>query len=192
MMCMDRRETLKIASVMLAGLCGGASAQETDAPLAPGSASKQDFDYFIGDWRVENQRLRQRLAGSHDWEVFAGRTRCQQMFDGLVNLNESVSHPQPRTTYGLGLRAFDAPRGRWADWYLSASEPSRIDAPLYGRFADRVGTFYSRDSFEGRPILVRGRFTPVNDAEAKWDQSFSIDEGATWEINWIMRYIRIG
>lgn len=190
-MRIDRRETIKLASIMLAGLgAAGTPAQETGAPLASGTASKQDFDYFIGDWRVEHHRLRQRLAGSRDWEVFAGHTRCQKMFDGLVNLNESVAYRQGRKTYGLGLRAFDAPRGRWVDWYLSAGDLSRIDAPLYGRFADRVGTFYSRDIFEGRPILVRGRFMPVNDAEAKWDQAFSIDEGVTWEINWIMRYLR--
>jgi len=103
-MRIDRRETIKLASIMLAGLgAAGTPAQETGAPLASGTASKQDFDYFIGDWRVEHHRLRQRLAGSRDWEVFAGHTRCQQMFDGLVNLNESVAYRQGRKTYGLGL-----------------------------------------------------------------------------------------
>lgn len=188
-----RRDAIKLAAIALTGLSMGterALAQDSTAPLAPGTAAKGDFDFFLGNWRVEHRRLRKRLAGSNDWEEFEGRTSCQRMFDGLVNLNESISYRGGRTSYGMGLRALDEPRGRWADWYLAASDLSKIDAPLYGRFAKGVGSFYSREVLEGRQILVRGQFVPVGDTEARWDQAFSVDEGATWETNWIMRYRR--
>ena len=123
-------------------------------------------------------------------EELGGETHCQQLFGGLLNLNESKSYRGGRTAYGMGLRAFDGRRGRWVDWYVSASDLSKIDSPLYGRFANGVGTFYSRDLFEGRPILVRGRFAPVGETEARWEQAFSPDDGESWEINWIMRCLR--
>ncbi len=188
----DRRTAMKITVAALAGLGATAPfAQDNIAPLAEGTASKSDFDYFIGRWRVEHRRLRKRLAGSNDWEEFGGKTHCQQMFGGLVNLNESISYRNGRASYGMGLRALDEPRGRWADWYLAASDLSQIDPPLYGRFANGVGTFHSRETFEERPILVRGQFASLNDTEARWEQAFSTDEGATWETNWVMRYLRI-
>lgn len=186
-----RREAMKLTALLLAGLgAGDALAQDRAAPPGEGKAAKGDFDFFLGKWRVEHRRLRRRLAASNDWEEFGGETFCQQMFGGLVNLNESISCRGGRRSYGLGLRALDEAHGRWADWYLTASDPGKIDPPLYGRFARGVGTFHSRESFEGRPILVRGQFMPVHDTEARWEQAFSADEGATWETNWIMRYLR--
>jgi hypothetical protein len=188
-----RRETFKWAAAVLAALgTKGVHAQASPAPLAEGAATKTDFDYFVGRWRVEHRRLRKRLAGSNDWEAFSGRTQCQQLFDGLVNLNESISFRGGRTSYGLGLRALDEPRGRWADWYLAANDLSKIDPPLYGRFLNGMGTFYSRELFEGRPVLVRGQFSSSTASEARWEQAFSVDEGASWETNWVMRYLREG
>ncbi len=187
----DRRILLKGAALALAGLGAGETrAQESATPLPEGTASRGDFDYFLGTWRVEHRRLRRRLAGSNDWEEFPGRTHCQRLFGGLVNLNESISYRGGRTAYGMGLRALDEAGGRWADWYLAASDLSRIDPPLYGRFAGGVGTFYARETYEGRPVLVRGRFSSVSESEARWDQAFSTDDGASWEINWVMRYLR--
>ncbi len=187
---MDRRMAIQSAALVLAGLrASSASAQE--APLPEGTASRGDFDYFLGNWRVEHRRLRKRLAGSNDWETFGGRTHCQQLFGGLVNLNESISYRGGRTSYGMGLRAFDEPGRRWVDWYLSAGDLSKIDPPLYGRFSKGVGTFLSRETFEGRPVLVRGQFASVSRDEARWEQAFSVDGGATWETNWVMRYLKM-
>lgn len=189
-MRMDRRALMQGATLTLAGLGARGTLAQAAAPLPEGTASRSDFDYFLGSWRVEHRRLRKRLVESNDWEEFAGRTHCQQLFGGLVNLNESISYRGGHTSYGMGLRALDEPGGRWADWYLSASDLSKIDPPLYGRFADGVGTFYARETFDGRPVLVRGRFSSVKQDEARWDQAFSTDDGASWEINWVMRYLR--
>lgn len=187
----DRRHLLTLAAALpVLGLTGTEVFAQDAAPLPEGHATRHDFDYFLGSWRVEHRRLRERLKGSDDWQTFEGRTTCQSLFGGLVNLNESVTIRDGRTIYGMGLRAFDEPGERWADWYLAESDLGKIDPPLYGRFENGVGTFLANDLFEGRPILVRGQFFSLSPFEARWEQAFSTDRGASWEVNWIMRYLR--
>lgn len=158
---------------------------------ASGGGSIHDFDFFLGSWSVRHRRLRKRLAGSNDWEEFDGTTRCQALLGGVVNLNESLARRAGGPTAGMGLRAYDAKTDTWADWYLSAANPHAIDTPGVGRFVDGVGTFLSDDTFEGRPIKVRGQFRSLSPTEAQWDQAFSPDGGASWETNWIMRYSKV-
>jgi hypothetical protein len=56
--------------------------------------------------------------------------------------------------------------------------------------ADGVGTFLSDDTLDGKPIKVRGLFSPLSPTLAQWEQAYSADNGKTWETNWVMRYIR--
>ena len=58
---MQRRRVIQSAVLALAGLSArGVTAAEAEVQLPPGTASRGDFDYFLGSWRVEHQRLRKR------------------------------------------------------------------------------------------------------------------------------------
>jgi hypothetical protein len=188
----NRRDSLGFAAgALLAGLASGAA--QAAAPPAPGAAaSPRDFDFFLGRWQVKHRRLKARLAGSNDWEEFAGETTCWPLLGGIANANDSVSWRGGKAWRGLGLRAYDAESGTWADWSLSGASPRQIDPPGVGRFQGPVGTFLSDDSFDGRPIKVRGIFTAIQPGLAQWEQAFSADGGASWETNWVMRYVRTG
>jgi hypothetical protein len=183
---LDRRALLS-GLVFAAGFgsigTAGASGVSTGSP--------RDFDYFIGSWKVHHRRLRKRLIGSTDWEEFEGATRCESLFGGAANLNESVSFRGGVKSHGLGLRAFDPKSGRWADWYLSGGDPTHIDPPGVGTFANGVGTFLSDEVYEGAPVKVRGLFRSLDLKTAQWEQAFSTDGGVTWETNWVMRYSRV-
>jgi hypothetical protein len=185
-----RRDLLALA-VATPALVAAREAFAAKAPVSGARGSIHDFDFFFGSWTVRHRRLRKRLAGNNDWEDFDGTTQCQALLGGVVNLNESFAKRESGSTAGLGLRAYDAKTDSWADWYLSAANPHAIDKPGIGRFADGVGTFLSDDTFEGRPIKVRGQFRSLSPGEAQWDQAFSPDGGATWETNWIMRYSKV-
>ncbi|NKJ19715.1 DUF1579 domain-containing protein [Dyella sp. SG609] len=160
-------------------------------PAAAAASGAHDFDFFLGNWRVHHRRLRKRLAGSRDWDEFEGSSRCQALLGGLVNVNESESRRGGQTYNGLGIRAYDAASGLWADWYLDGGKPTSIEAAGSGRFAGGVGTFLADETFEGKPVKVRGIFTPVTADTCQWEQAFSPDEGRSWETNWIMRYTRV-
>ena len=63
-------------------------------------ASASDFDFFIGDWRVEHRRLKERLVGCTDWEVFAGTTSTRKILGGMGNCDDNhlelpIVDPQP-------------------------------------------------------------------------------------------------
>jgi hypothetical protein len=191
-----RRHLVQLAlaalpSLLTIGDAGGAAAQTATAPPAGGAGPQHDFDFFLGDWKVHHRVLRKRLAGAGDWDEFDGTTKCQALLGGLVNLNESVSNRPSGVTRGLGLRGYDAKTQTWADWYLDARNATVLDPPGIGRFENGVGVFLSDDTFEGRPIKVRGRFSSLSPTEAQWDQAFSPDGGKTWETNWVMRYTRV-
>ena len=178
---LDRRTLMAV----LAALPAGALA----APAAA-AGSARDFDWFVGAWRVEHRRLRQRFVGSNDWELFQGTTTCQALLGGVVNLNESQGRRESGEFRGMGLRAYDAKTDRWFDWYLTASDPTNLGEPGIGRFEGKVGTFLSDELYGGLPTKVRGRFTSISAREATWEQAMSRDGGATWETNWVMRYLR--
>lgn len=177
----DRRTLLAVLAALPAG---------TLATPAAAAGSVKDFDWFVGSWRVEHRRLRQRFVGSNDWETFQGTTTCQQLLGGVVNLNESLGTRESGPFRGMGLRAYDAKSDRWFDWYLTASDPTNLGEPGIGRFEGKVGTFASVETIGGTPTHVRGRFTSISAGEATWEQAMSRDGGATWETNWIMRYLR--
>ena len=78
------------------------------------------------------------------------------------------------------------PTGRSADAIRPGSSVDGV-----GRFANGVGIFFADDTFEGKPIRVRGMFTPLTPRSMQWEQAFSPDGGRTWETNYVMHHTRI-
>ena len=179
-MSLDRRTLLAVLAALPASTLA--------TPAAAGSV--KDFDWFLGTWRVEHRRLRQRFAGSNDGEEFQGTTHCQALLGGVVNLNESQGRRESGEFRGMGLRAYDASTDQWFDGSLTASDPTSLGEPGVGRFEGKVGTVLSEELYGGLPTRVRGRFTSLSPREATWEQAMSRDGGSTWETNWVMRYTR--
>jgi hypothetical protein len=70
------------------------------------------------------------------------------------------------------------------------TNPTQIAVEGTGTFANGVGTFLSDDTFEGKPIKVRGLWSNVTPDSFQWEQAFSVDGGKSWETNWVMRHDR--
>jgi hypothetical protein len=152
------------------------------------AASPEDFDFLQGDWIVANRRLKARLAGSDDWEEFPAKQRFWKLLDGVANVDEFDC---PALGFkGMSVRALDRTRGEWAIYWIGSGD-GVLQPPVYGSFADGRGEFMGDDSFGGRPIKVRFRWT-VSPTAPVWEQAFSADGGETWETNWVMRFSRAG
>lgn len=161
------------------------------APATSERDGRHDFDFIHGRWQVHNERLRQRLAGSDDWEVFAARAECRPILDGMGNVEEF--HTTWNGGYeGMALRLYDPAARQWRI-HWSSNRSGVLDPAVSGRFDDEgVGTFFGGDMHDGRPVLVRFQWRHGNTHNAHWQQAFSVDEGASWETNWQMWFRRIG
>jgi hypothetical protein len=60
-----------------------------------------DFDFFIGKWRVHHRRLKERLANNDNWEQFEGTSTVQKILGDLGNMDDNVIE-LPSGTYRAG------------------------------------------------------------------------------------------
>jgi hypothetical protein len=178
--------------LLLTLAAGGGAARHGSIGRAASAAAdhRSDWAWLIGNWEVRHRRLRERLAGSHAWDEFAGRSNLWLTMDGLGTIDDN-SLALPAGDYrALGIRAFDPAGGQWRIWWLDGRNPTHIDPPVIGGFDGDGGAFIGRDSFNGRPITVRFRWFEIHGAEPHWEQAFSTDDGATWEVNWVNFFTR--
>lgn len=151
-----------------------------------------DWAWLVGRWRVQHRKLRERLVGSTDWYTFEGTCTNWPLLDGGGNVDDNVFHAPEGTYRGVGLRSFDPQTGLWSIWWLDSRMPGTLDVPVRGRFENGVGTFLAEDTWTGKPITVRFRWSEITSQSAVWEQAFSTDGGESWEINWVMQFTRIG
>jgi hypothetical protein len=148
-------------------------------------SAASDFDFWIGRWHVDNERLKDRLCGSTEWERFAATAEAWPLPGGMGN----IDHFSAPGLNAITVRLFDPQSRRWSIYWASALR-GVFDPPVAGAFANGVGTFEGDDQHDGRPVRVRFRWSHDTPRTARWEQAFSPDGGATWETNWIMRMTR--
>jgi hypothetical protein len=153
-----------------------------------------DFDFLFGRWRVTHRRLCRRLAGCTEWDHFGGTSEARALLGGRGNVDDNVIE-LPAELGGryraATLRTFDATAGTWSIWWLDGRWPGRIDVPMVGRFdTTGDGLFLADDRFEGRAIRVRFLWLHTRTASPRWEQAFSLDQGASWETNWEMVFTK--
>jgi hypothetical protein len=148
-----------------------------------------DWDFLVGRWSVRHRRLKARLAGSTEWEEFAGTCINWPTLGGKGNVDDNVIELPGGTYCAMGIRALDAQAGQWLIWWLDLRNPT-IDPPMRGGFKDGIGIFLADETLNGRPIKVRFRWSQITPTSAQWEQAFSPDGGETWETNWIMDFAR--
>lgn len=157
---------------------------------ATAPAGARDFDFLFGSWRIANERLTSRLTGSDDWERFDAVGTCRPILGGLGNvLDYRPARPGQEGAPGASLRLLNPTTGQWSIFAVNA-DAGQIRPPVVGRFTDGAGEFSGDDRHDGRPVLVRFRWSGITADAARWEQAFSPDRGATWETNWIMSFTR--
>lgn len=155
---------------------------------------RADFDFLHGDWAVANRRLARRLEDCDEWLEFESRAIVRPILHGLGNADRFVIDDLPGVGpfEGFTLRLFDPAARTWAIHWASTGSPGRLDPPLTGSFDSAGGVFHGSDVHDGRPIRVRFEWDRGDGTRARWAQSFSPDDGATWERNWVMELTRAG
>jgi hypothetical protein len=154
---------------------------------------RYDFDFIHGSWHIDNRKIVDVLdPGCDEWIEFAAVGEARPLLDGLGNIDTFNTDALPPTNvpfHGFALRLFDPAASLWRIWWGSTRNPGHLDPPLEGRFDENGdGHFIGDDTLEGRPIKVR--FHWQASGPIRWEQAFSYDDGATWQLNWQMTFTR--
>jgi len=178
--------------LVLALLIAATGTSAVAQPLPAASSRKaardgqRDFDFEIGEWTTEVRVLRNPLSGQPPvWAEYRGTSLVRGLMDGRANSVElSVAGPAGKIE-GISLRLYDPGARRWSLNFASPRDGAMTPPVIGGFDADGRGVFYGDDKLGGRAIRVRFVITQVSADEARFEQAFSADNGATWEVNWI-------
>ncbi|WP_406285315.1 hypothetical protein [Streptomyces sp. NBC_00209] len=147
-------------------------------------------DFLTGTWDVANRRLTTQLTpGPATWAEFPATTAGHSLFGGAGNIDE-ITFPT-LGHQGATLRLFDRETELWS-LYWSDSRNGRLFPPVTGRFTGDRGDFHGNDTHEGRPVRVHFVWHRLGPDAARWEQEFSADGGASWQLNWTMDFTRTG
>ena len=147
-----------------------------------------DFDFLVGEWRVQNRRPK---PDSHEWMDFEGTASNRILMDGEANIEEHTLNAPNGAYRAVALRSYDSMTRQWAIWWLDGRYPSGpIGPPVKGRFENGTGSFYGDYTQDGKPMRVRFLWSNITPTSARWEQSSSSDGGKTWAANWIMNFQR--
>ena len=162
----------------------------TSSTMGSEARGAQDFDFWLGRWRVENDRLVSRLTGCEEWEHFEARCHARRLPGGIGNLDEWVPVDWRPGFVGMTFRIHHPDTGQWSLYWVD-NAGAAMQPPVVGGFVNGVGQFEGPDVLRGKPILVRFTWSHITADSARWEQAFSEDAGTTWETNWRMRMTRI-
>ncbi|MEV6577466.1 hypothetical protein AB0M92_04770 [Streptomyces sp. NPDC051582] len=146
-----------------------------------------DFDFLLGTWDVTNRRRTDFLDPDSEWEEFRGVSRASRHFDGAASFDE-IEFPAEGFA-GLTLRLYDPEREQWS-LYWASRRTGTLFPPVLGRFTDGTGVFEGEDTYGGKTVRVRFVWSAVASGAPRWEQFFSVDEGASWLLNWTMEFAR--
>lgn len=188
-----------VAAVALLPLAR-ASAQGATTPVSTGSHDgavqrdgQRDFDFLNGTWKVHLKRLLHPLTGSTTWVEYEGTATARPLMDGRAQIDEFDAE-DPKTHSHIGgmtLRLYNPESHEWSLYYVNARTGTLGLPPTVGHFTDGRGEFYDRETFEGKPIIVRYQWSDITPTSAHFEQAFSADDGKTWEVNWIYTCERV-
>jgi hypothetical protein len=158
----------------------------TALPVGP-AAAVHDFDFLFGRWTVRHRRLVTRGAGADDWDAFDGTAFTEPRMGGISNIEQ---HDCPaRGWRGVALRTLDLAAGDWSIYWISDRD-GRLSPPVVGRFQGDGCRLEGPDTDGGRPVVARYEWSRIGSGAPRWEQHFSYDGGATWELNWVMDFSR--
>jgi hypothetical protein len=160
---------------------GAPTPAATPAPLRDG---QRDFDFEIGSWRTHISRLLHPLSGSSTWVEYQGTSVVRKVWNGRANLLELEVAGPSGNIEALSLRLYNPESHQWS-LNFSNSSVGTLSQPTVGEFRNGRGEFFDQETIGGRAVLVRFVITGITADSCHFEQAFSVDGGATWEVNWI-------
>jgi len=153
------------------------------------NSSQTDFDFFAGEWKIHNRKLKTRLNNCTEWEEFDATGEMHKTLNGIGNTDNFLTRFNGKPFEGMTVRLFD-PKTRLWSIYWADSNTGVLDVPVIGSFDNNIGNFFCKDIFNGKEIIMQFIWDKTDIDHPVWSQAFSADNGKTWEWNWYMYFSR--
>jgi hypothetical protein len=160
------------------------------AIVASPTSSKHDFDFFEGKWNLHNRKLKTRLNNCAEWTEFESTQEMYRVLNGIGNIDNFIATFDGVPFEGMSIRLFNPKTRLWSIYWADSNE-GRLDPPVVGSFDNGIAHFFTKDIFNGIPIVVVFRWDCRDLEKPIWSQAFSMDDGKTWEWNWYMYFSKI-
>src|SRR5262249_3890157 len=116
---------------------------------------RADFDFFIGRWKQQHRRLRERLKGSNDWEQAGGTLVVRKILGGLGNFEEGTLERETGVSQVMAVRLFTPQTREWSLYVADSVNGWNWSLPQIGAFKEGRGYFYCHEPFGGQHIFSR-------------------------------------
>lgn len=155
---------------------------------APVDDGHEGFNFLLGSWKTHYKRLRHPLSNNHDWYGCDGTSVVKSFWSGAGNLEDGdLRCSTGAYISGVTLRLYNTNTHQWQLWF-GTRKAGLLSPPQVGRFnANGVGVFDAQDTWKGKPVVVRYKWTQRH-GHPYFEQSFSPDNGKSWETNWTTTY----
>jgi hypothetical protein len=154
------------------------------------TSSKNDFDFYVGKWKLHNKKLKSRLDNCTEWIEFESTQEMYKVLNGLGNIDNYLATFDGELFEGMSVRLFNPTTKLWSIYWADSNE-GILQPPVVGSFDNNIAHFFTKDIFKGRQILVVFRWDVRDKENPIWSQAFSDNNGDTWEWNWYMYFSRI-
>lgn len=148
-----------------------------------GRDGEHDFDFEIGVWKTHLSRLQHPLTGSTAWVEYDGTSVVRKVGRRGANLVELDVAGSGGHLEALSLRLYNPGSHQWSLNFANSAGGS-LSQPTIGEFTNGRGEFFDQEALNGRAILVRFVISDITANSCHFEQAFSDDGGATWEVNW--------
>jgi hypothetical protein len=154
---------------------------------ASATSSKDDFDFYVGNWKLQNKKLKTRFNNCNEWIEFTTTTNMFKTLNGYGNIDTNFTSIDGVPFEGLSIRFFNPSTRLWSIHWADTNTLA-LDKPTVGSFDNEFGHFFTKDVIEGRDVIVVYRWDIRDPLKPIWSQAFSPDKGRSWEWNWYMYF----
>jgi len=149
---------------------------------------RHDLDSFAGTWKCHTKYRSHPFAGSDTWIEFDGTETFQKLWDGaMLELSERADAKGP---VGLMLYTYNPQSHQWYV-YFASSKDGKLGPPNVGEFRNGRGEFFAQDTLNGKWLLNRYIWSQITSNSPRYEESWSSDGGATWELVRIVDLARV-
>lgn len=155
--------------------------------VASPTSSKHDFDFYQGKWKLTNRKLKSRLDNCKEWIEFESTQEMYCILNGIGNIDNYLATFDGHPFEGMTIRLFNPKTNLWTIYWADSNE-GILQPGVVGSFENNVAHFFTKDTFNGKDIVIVFRWDARDKENPIWSQAFSEDKGKNWEWNWHMYF----